>query len=158
MGNDLLIPFESDYSRIGKMAIEHLKNVKEFDLRVFIESECGIYRAESDLVSRTANELRKVKGLILKPHGIGDTNTFIISKKSWSERNPVWDKVRTGFITALFSLIVGAILFQIQNRGKVQLDSQQDLRLKHLSDSLKILEKHLRDSVKVVSNSKPNWP
>ena len=64
--------------------------------------------------------------------------------KGWAERNPGWDKVRTGLITALFSLIVGWLLFQLNNRGQVQIDNKQNESLSRKGDSLKTLDNKIK--------------
>src|SRR5206468_9531257 len=78
----------------------------------------------------------------------GEPRYFIrpLPKKRWSERNPILDKIVTGLITAIFSLGVGVLLYQMNNREKDRDNSQQNQQLNRLSDSLKILENNLADS------------
>ena len=64
--------------------------------------------------------------------------------RGWAERNPVLDKVRTGFITALFSLLVGWLLFQLNNRGQVQIENKQNESLLRKGDSLKIFDNKIK--------------
>ena len=68
-------------------------------------------------------------------------------KSTWSGRNPNLDKLRTGLITTLFSLIVGVLLFQLNNRGHTRLDKLQDQRLNGLKSSLDSFQKRLADSI-----------
>jgi hypothetical protein len=58
-------------------------------------------------------------------------------EQTWVERNPGWDKVRTGAITALFTLIVGFTLYYFTT-GKDQKDRQesQDKKIKALEANI----------------------
>lgn len=58
-------------------------------------------------------------------------HTYIIrkkKKKSFWERNPFWDKVRTGFITFLFSVGAAILLYYILPPRAVQNSSQENQR------------------------------
>jgi hypothetical protein len=71
---------------------------------------------------------------------------------SWSDLHPVKDKIRTGAITALFSLIVGIALYLITRPTNTQRENLQDKRLDGLSDSIATFQKHLTDSTKHFTN------
>lgn len=75
------------------------------------------------------------------------THTYIIRKeptKTWTERNPVKDKIRTGFITFLFSVIASLLLLLIPNHKSSQYNNQQNKRLDSLVSSIDSLEDKLK--------------
>jgi hypothetical protein len=93
-------------------------------------------RSGSYILMEEANENGQVQYLI-KP----------LPKKTWWDRNPGWDKVRTGVITAAFSLLVGWLLYLNQRQDKDRLDNTQNQRL-HVQDSLiNNLQNALADSI-----------
>jgi hypothetical protein len=63
--------------------------------------------------------------------------------RTWPEKNPVLDRVRTGAITAAFSLLVGLFLWLLSNQKQAREDNQQDKRLNSLSDSIANLQRHI---------------
>lgn len=71
-------------------------------------------------------------------------------EKNWRDRNPFLNDLRTGAITALFSLIVGIILFRIDNRETVRENNRRDGHLNRLSDSIKTLQQQIKDSVTAI--------
>jgi hypothetical protein len=147
MDERLAIPLEYDFQRASSMAEKQMKKSKEIDLRVFMELDCGIWSAKSDFVNAVANELRQLKKFNLVQSGSGDLNSYIITNKTWSEKYPIGDKIRTGLITALFSIGVGVLVFQLNNRAEVQNNNLRDQRLTRLTDSLRNLANALKDSI-----------
>lgn len=63
-----------------------------------------------------------------------------IPEKSWAERYPIRDKVRTGFITFLFSLSAGLLLFLMQAQKQGQAENLQNKRLDSLSEKVENLQ------------------
>lgn len=142
MSTILPLPPDYDYFRVAEAVIKHLKKNKEIDLRVFIERELGGRRPSPDFVNTAANELRKTGKYRLVEGGIGDMNTFMVSKR----KNTLLHDFKVGLITGAVSLLVGWLLLQLDTRETTQKNKQQDEHLIRLSDSLNILEKQLADS------------
>lgn len=60
---------------------------------------------------------------------------------TWAELHPIKDRFRTGAITALFSLIVGAILWLLANQKQVQENTQLHKRIDTLKTKVDSLTK-----------------
>ncbi len=70
-------------------------------------------------------------------------------KESWSDRNKILFQIMVGLITAIFSLIVGIILWSIDKRQVDQRQDQLQEQVKALSgkvDSLINLQKQRMDT------------
>lgn len=137
---------KKDKEMLASLVEWYLEKHKEVDIKVFLEDKIDFSDVNPGLIREIANILRKDGKYEIKEGGVGSELTYFVKPispvvKTWAERNPVWDKVRTGFITALFSLGVGVALFQIQNRGKAQLDTRQNKRLDSLSAAVDSLQK-----------------
>lgn len=142
----LILPLNLDHQELAKRVKEYLKENKEVDLRVFIGKEIQD-RPSHDIVNKVADELRALGKYSFSPVGLGDTNTFIVSRKSWRDRNPILSELRTALFTALFALGVGWLLNRQESQDQAELDNRQDGQLQRLSDSLHTIEKLLGDSL-----------
>lgn len=65
---------------------------------------------------------------------------------TWEEKHPTLDRFRTGGITAVFSLLVGILLFLLTRSCQTPKDTQQDKRLDSLDSLITNLQKHIKDS------------
>ena len=90
-------------------------------------------------------ETGRYNGQLIKYNGRSD---ILMWRKSWQERNPVWDRFRTASISALFSLSVGLILWLLANQKQSRAEFQQDLRIDNLSDSVAKIQKYITDSAR----------
>jgi hypothetical protein len=131
---------------------EYLDENKEVDLRVFLSEIVNrMDLINPNNISAIANILRR-KGIYeITEAGTPGTGsaTFIIRElppKNWTEKHPILDKWRTGFIAFLFSLTASILIIIISNRKADRDNSQQIQRLNGLSDSLNILQKRIADS------------
>lgn len=118
------------------------------------DMQCPEPHGNANFIGDIAHKMRNTGKYELKE----TNNRYVVykkEKKPWGETNPGFDKVRTGLITALFSLIVGWLLFQLNNRGQLQIDNRQNESLSRKSDSLKILEKKIKVLEDTLATHKP---
>lgn len=68
-------------------------------------------------------------------------------EKNWIERNPVWNNIVVGLITAVFSLIVGWLLLQFPNDKLEKRIDKLESTLKITTDSLNSLKEKLENNL-----------
>lgn len=72
-------------------------------------------------------------------------------KSTWEEKHPVLDRLRTGFITAIFSLIVGFTVYTFTVKKQVEKENIQNKSIEALSDSIIVLKKDIFELKKIRS-------
>lgn len=65
-------------------------------------------------------------------------------EQTWEEKHPLMDRVRTGAITAVFTLLVGLTVYFITANFKKERDSVQDQQINSLYDSLTKINAELK--------------
>ncbi|MFT4019557.1 MAG: hypothetical protein QM668_21515 [Agriterribacter sp.] len=76
----------------------------------------------------------------------------VYKKESWSDRNKILFQIIVGLITAIFSLVVGVILWSIDKRQADQKRDQLQDQVKVLSDRLDSLSNSQNKQTDTLSN------
>ncbi len=100
-------------------------------------------KLEGSIVSNRKYKSRK------HPNFVNDFEIILnadYKESTWVERNPFWDRVRTGSISAIFSLIVGIGLYLLTMQKHNQREIQQNKQIQTLSDSITTLRNLIKDS------------
>jgi hypothetical protein len=130
---------------IKKLIKTHFRYHNRLNLTEHLANHTNLkYKGNNGVAKDMADKMNE-SGLFTR-EVVGADEYWVVKNvmKGWAERNPGWDKIRTGFITALFSLIVGIALFQINNQGQARIDNKQNESLLRTSDSLTILDKKIK--------------
>jgi hypothetical protein len=69
-----------------------------------------------------------------------------LNEPKWSDTHPVGDKIRTGAITFVFTLISGILLYIATVGRKTQAESQQNKQLHSLTDSVANHQKRINSA------------
>ena len=102
------------------------------------EMSCPEPHGNTNFIGDIAYKMRNTGKYELKE----SNNRNVVYKKeeeSWEQRNPFWDRVRTGSITFLFSIVAAILLYYILPPRASQTNIQDSERLTRHSDSLRNL-------------------
>ena len=130
------------------------------ELDKFIEEECPKgYRENKGWIIGVANYLQNTAKY---NYEIQDgTGLYIIKPNPsyrWDKQNLLGNRIKiiliTAIITALFSLLVGWLIFRLNNQRQVQIDQKQDKTMDNLNDEVNRLSNDLRTVQDVLAKPK----
>lgn len=130
----------------------HEKHASWLDINGFVWNDMQYPEAPTTFCLDIAARIIRTGGYKMEvQEGTGRYVVFALERK-WGERNPLLNQIRISVITAIFSLLVGVILYQLSIPKQVRLDDQQNERIQQLSDSLSNFDKDIKevkDSLKI---------
>jgi hypothetical protein len=140
----------TDKEEIITYAMQYLEKDSWLDMNGFIWNDMQYTDAPTTFILDVASRMvRTDKYRIEIQEGTGRYLIFALSKK-----HPVLIKLRDGVITAIFSILVGWLLFQLNNQEQARIDTQQTKRIDSLTDSIKNLQTDINTLKKSAKNGK----
>jgi hypothetical protein len=138
----------TDKDEIIRLAEEYLKTNSRLDILSFIRNDMGYHDSPDTFITDVAYKMERTGKYEVVRENFPvylDIKALPVKEKTWGETHPIKYEVLKALITAVFSLLVGYILYLLANQKQDQLDNQQTLRIQQISDSIRMLHNTVED-------------